>query len=221
MPIAQKLVLPQDYGQTTKTLAWEGVRAQLEQAKQYWLATNRADGSPHVVPVDGLWVDDVWYYGGSPETIHVQMVRANPHVTMHLPDPWKVVVVQGEVRVSKPSPELASGSPISRTTSTPSTASSLRQAPTPSQGRCTRGGQSRGRRSLRMRPGSHLPNECRRAMRCRRAMAIKTGLLRWLRRRPSSETASMRIHRHRPTPAPRSAFAGYRFPPDVALSLPA
>jgi pyridoxamine 5'-phosphate oxidase-like protein len=61
MPIAQKLGLPQGYGQTTETLAWEGVRAQLEQAKQYWLATNRADGSPHVVPVDGLWVDDVWY----------------------------------------------------------------------------------------------------------------------------------------------------------------
>jgi nitroimidazol reductase NimA-like FMN-containing flavoprotein (pyridoxamine 5'-phosphate oxidase superfamily) len=107
MPITEKLVLPEDYGQTTETLAWERVRAQLEQAKQYWLAMNRADGSPHVVPVDGLWVDDVWYYGGSPETVHVQMVRANPHVTMHLPDPWKVVVVEGEVRVSKPSPELA------------------------------------------------------------------------------------------------------------------
>ena len=95
------------YGQTTETLAWEQVRAQLEQAKQYWLATNRGDGSPHVVPVDGLWVDDVWYYGGSPQTVHVQLVRANPHVTMHLPDPWKVVVVQGAVRVSKPPPELA------------------------------------------------------------------------------------------------------------------
>ena len=67
MPIADKLVLPQGYGQTTESLAWEDVRTQLEQAKQYWLATNRGDGSPHVVPVDGLWVDDVWYYGGSPE----------------------------------------------------------------------------------------------------------------------------------------------------------
>src|SRR5262245_51144837 len=44
---------------------------------------------------------------GSPETVHVQLVRANPQVTMHLPDLWKAVVVQGEVRVSKPSPELA------------------------------------------------------------------------------------------------------------------
>jgi hypothetical protein len=35
------------------------------------------------------------------------MVRANPHVTMHLAGPWKIVVVQGEARVSKPSPEMA------------------------------------------------------------------------------------------------------------------
>jgi nitroimidazol reductase NimA-like FMN-containing flavoprotein (pyridoxamine 5'-phosphate oxidase superfamily) len=107
MPTKEKLVLPEGYGRTTKTLTWESVRAQLTEAKQYWLATNRANGSPHLVPVDGLWVDDLLYYGGSPETAHVRMVRADPHVTVHLPDPWKVVVVEGEVRVTKPSPELA------------------------------------------------------------------------------------------------------------------
>jgi hypothetical protein len=71
-------------------------------------------GARSVEAVDGVLachqpapIDDVWYHGGSPETAHVQLVRANPHVTMHLPDPWKVVVVQGAVRVSKPSPELA------------------------------------------------------------------------------------------------------------------
>ncbi|TDO35181.1 nitroimidazol reductase NimA-like FMN-containing flavoprotein (pyridoxamine 5'-phosphate oxidase superfamily) [Kribbella sp. VKM Ac-2527] len=107
MPTKEKLVLPEGYGRTTKTLSWESVRAQLTEAKQYWLATNRANGSPHLVPVDGLWIDDLLYYGGSPETVHVRMVRADPHVTVHLPDPWKVVVVEGEVRVTKPSPELA------------------------------------------------------------------------------------------------------------------
>ncbi len=107
MPITEQLGLPPGYGHPTETLAWEQVRAQLAQAKQYWLALNHGDGSPHVVPVDGLWVDDVWYYGGSPQTIHVQLVRANPQVTMHLPDPWKVVVVQGAVRLATPSPELA------------------------------------------------------------------------------------------------------------------
>jgi transposase-like protein len=41
--------------------------------------------------------------------------------------------------------------------------------------------------------------------------------LRWLRRRPSSETASMRTRPHRPHAGPRSAFAGYRSPPDVIV----
>ena len=107
MPIAEKLVLPEGYGTTTETLSWASVRTQLEEAKQYWLATNRAEGSPHVVPVDGLWVDDILYYGGSPATFHVRAIRANPQVTIHLPDPWKVVVVQGRVQVTTPSPELA------------------------------------------------------------------------------------------------------------------
>jgi nitroimidazol reductase NimA-like FMN-containing flavoprotein (pyridoxamine 5'-phosphate oxidase superfamily) len=107
VPAAEKLVMPEGYGTTTSTLTWESVRARLEEAKQYWVAINRPNGSPHVVPVDGLWVDDILYYGGSPSTLHVRAALADPHVTIHLPDPWKVVVVQGEVRVTKPSPELA------------------------------------------------------------------------------------------------------------------
>jgi len=42
-------------------------------------------------------------------------------------------------------------------------------------------------------------------------------LLRSLWPCPSSETAGMRTRRPRPTPATRSAFAGFRFPPDVIV----
>jgi hypothetical protein len=107
VPVAEKLLLPEGYGDTTETLSWESVRAQLAEAKQYWLATNHGGGSPDVVPLDGLWVDDVWYYGGSPKTIHVGTVRTNPNVTMHLADPWRVVVVEGEVRVTNLSHDFA------------------------------------------------------------------------------------------------------------------
>jgi len=99
--------MPSGYGETTTTLTWEDVRARLIIAKQYWVAINRSAGCPHVVPVDGLWVDDSLYYGGSPATWHVRLARVNPHVTVHLPDPWKVVVVEGEVRMANPTPQLA------------------------------------------------------------------------------------------------------------------
>jgi nitroimidazol reductase NimA-like FMN-containing flavoprotein (pyridoxamine 5'-phosphate oxidase superfamily) len=107
MPIAEKLVMPPGYGDTTTTQSWSDVSARLAAAKQYWLATKRRRGSPHVVPVDGLWHDDVLYYGGSPVTVHVRTAKASPDVTIHLPDPWKVVIVEGTVKVVPPPPDLA------------------------------------------------------------------------------------------------------------------
>jgi Pyridoxamine 5'-phosphate oxidase len=106
-PIAELLGFPKGYGTPKKPLAWSTVRRALEEAKHYWLATVRADCRPHVVPLDGLWLDDVWYYGGSPETVHHRAVFANPEVVMHLPDPMRAVIVEGVVRITTTTPELA------------------------------------------------------------------------------------------------------------------
>lgn len=106
-PVAELLELPEGYGTPKKKLAWDAVRGELEKAKQYWLTTVRADGRPHVVPLDGIWLDDVWFYGGSPAAVHHRTVLAQPKVVMHLPDPWKVVIVEGEVRQVRPGVEVA------------------------------------------------------------------------------------------------------------------
>lgn len=106
-PIAELLQFPNGYGTATTTLKWDVVRAALESAERYWVATAREDGRPHVVPVDGIWLDGLWYYGGSPEAVHQQTVRANPQVVMHLEDAMKAVIVEGEVRSTKPSKSLA------------------------------------------------------------------------------------------------------------------
>lgn len=106
-PIAQSLDLPKEYGNATSTVPWETVRAELERAEHYWIATVRPDGRPHTVPVDGIWIDDAWYYGGSEETVHHQTVVANPEMVMHLEDGMKVVIVEGEVRQTTPAPDLA------------------------------------------------------------------------------------------------------------------
>lgn len=107
MPRAELLQPPEGYGEATKPLAWETVRAELEGARQYWLAMLRPEGSPHVVPLDGMWLNDLWHYGGSPATLHRRLVDANPNVTMHLSDPWRCVVVEGAVRVMANTPEEA------------------------------------------------------------------------------------------------------------------
>jgi hypothetical protein len=65
VPVAELMDLPDAYGKAETTLGWEGVRARLTEAAHYWLATVRPDGRPHVVPLDGLWIDDRWYFGGT------------------------------------------------------------------------------------------------------------------------------------------------------------
>jgi hypothetical protein len=107
MPKLERLALPEEYGRTTETLPWATVSEWLTTAKQYWVAINRPGSSPHVVPVDGIWTEDTLWYGGGQATAHVRLAEADPNVTVHLPDPWKVVVVHGEARKAKPTRELS------------------------------------------------------------------------------------------------------------------
>lgn len=107
MPTATTLRFPPGYGTARRTMSWGEVRARLEAAPAYWLSTARPDGRPHVVPLDGIWLDDVWWYGGSPDTVHIRTVEANPHAVMHLPDPVQAVIVEGVVRRTSPPEDMA------------------------------------------------------------------------------------------------------------------
>jgi nitroimidazol reductase NimA-like FMN-containing flavoprotein (pyridoxamine 5'-phosphate oxidase superfamily) len=94
-PVAELLDLPAGYGTPQVTLAWEDVRERLVSATHYWLATARADGRPHVVPLDGIWLDDAWFFGGSPEAVKHRNLERNPRAVLHLEDAERAVIVEG------------------------------------------------------------------------------------------------------------------------------
>jgi nitroimidazol reductase NimA-like FMN-containing flavoprotein (pyridoxamine 5'-phosphate oxidase superfamily) len=106
-PIAEILEIPPAYGKPSKTLKWVAVRDLLEKAPNYWFTSVRRSGQPHVVPRDGVWVDDACYYGGDPSTVHSRIIKHNPAVTMHIEDGLSAVIVEGRVRVVKPDRQLA------------------------------------------------------------------------------------------------------------------
>ncbi len=113
-PTTEQMRIPASYSRPSKTMDWNTVRAKLTDAMVYWLATVRPDGRPHVVPLDGLWREDRWYFGGSPETVRHQNLQAEPRVALHLPDAQAAVIVEGTCEVIIPSQveaeALASGS---------------------------------------------------------------------------------------------------------------
>ena len=103
IPTVSAARFPSDYGQTPETLTdvlgWDDVAARIAGARNYWLATLRPDGRPHLRPVDGVFVDDALCFGGSPATRWVQHLQDRPAVSASLPDDDHAVILEGHAEV--------------------------------------------------------------------------------------------------------------------------
>ncbi len=102
-PTADRPRFPEGYGlpeDTEGLLSWDAVEPRLVDSPVYWIATVRPDGSPHVVPRWGVWMDDRLWYDGSPETVHARNLAADPRCAVHLEDGTQAVMLEGESAVS-------------------------------------------------------------------------------------------------------------------------
>jgi len=95
------------------SLTWDWVAAQLTESKNYWLCSVcppspvASAGRPHVIPRWGAFIDDKFYYDGSPETRHARNIEQNPHVSLHLESGNEAIILEGtSAPAGKPSPEL-------------------------------------------------------------------------------------------------------------------
>jgi hypothetical protein len=75
----------------------------------YALATVRRDGSPHVVPIDGIWFDGGCYFGGDPATVHIRNLRRDGRAALHLEDGDSAVIVEGIAEWTTPLKAAARG----------------------------------------------------------------------------------------------------------------
>lgn len=109
-PVASRPQLPPEYGLAPDTkglLQWERVSKRLQDAQHYWICTVTPDGRPHATPVDGLWMDDRLYFGGSPATRWRRNLSANAAISVHLESATSVAMLQGEARMAPVDRELA------------------------------------------------------------------------------------------------------------------
>jgi PPOX class probable F420-dependent enzyme len=76
-------------------LAWDDVAAALAAARNYWLATTRPDGRPHVAPVWGLWLDGAFYFSTDPASRKARNLARQPAIAVHLESGDDVVILEG------------------------------------------------------------------------------------------------------------------------------
>jgi pyridoxine/pyridoxamine 5'-phosphate oxidase len=77
------------------------VTKQLRDARGYWLATTRADGSPHAMPLWGVWQDGVFLFDTHPLSQKVKNLTNDPRAVVHLESSEEVVILEGGVEVDE------------------------------------------------------------------------------------------------------------------------
>jgi pyridoxamine 5'-phosphate oxidase-like protein len=110
-PRASRPWFPPEYGVSTDAeglLPWSHVADRMTKALHYWICTVGPEAEPHATPVDGVWLDDRLYFGGSPQTRRQRHLAANPSVCVHLESGSDVVILQGDARPERPDSGLAS-----------------------------------------------------------------------------------------------------------------
>ena len=99
MPRADRPFMP-GYGVLPETegsglLAWDEAERRLTVSHDYWCATVRPDGAPHVMPVWGVWLDGRLWFSSGLRSRKARNLDADPRCTLTTDDTQNPVVVEG------------------------------------------------------------------------------------------------------------------------------
>ena len=82
-------------------LPWRWAEDRLDKSRQYWIATTRPDGHPHVMIVWALWMDGVLYFSTGKESRKARNLASNPNCTMCTEDAAEAVILEGLVETER------------------------------------------------------------------------------------------------------------------------
>jgi len=87
-------------------LPWSWADQQLKKSREYFVTTVRPDGSPHVMIVWGLWIDNVFYFSTGKRSVKAKNLASNPGCVVTTGRADAAVIVEGEAESIKVPPEL-------------------------------------------------------------------------------------------------------------------
>jgi uncharacterized pyridoxamine 5'-phosphate oxidase family protein len=78
-------------------LPWKWAEDRLKKSRQYWIATTRADGRPHVMVIWALWLNGKLYFSTGKTSRKARNLAANPNCTMCTDNSAEAVILEGVI----------------------------------------------------------------------------------------------------------------------------
>jgi Pyridoxamine 5'-phosphate oxidase len=87
-------------------LPWSWAQERLVNSHDYWLATVRPSGTPHVMPVWGVWVQGAAWFSSSSSSRKARNIASDPRAVITTDNPRQPVVVEGTVELIRSDGEI-------------------------------------------------------------------------------------------------------------------
>jgi hypothetical protein len=87
-------------------LPWSWAEKRLMKSWNYWLATSRPDGRPHVMPVWGVWFEGAFWFSTGEKTVKARNLAANPRCVVCTERAEDAVVLEAMAEWVSPSSAL-------------------------------------------------------------------------------------------------------------------
>src|ERR1043165_5421725 len=105
-PKAERPDIPETYGFNPFTphipQTWSDLTEQIRASRNYWICSVSPDGSPHALPVWGVWFEDGLYFVTKRASKKGRNLFANPKVAIHLESGDDVIANCRVVEVTDP-----------------------------------------------------------------------------------------------------------------------
>jgi hypothetical protein len=81
-------------------LPWKWARERLKKSRQYWIATTRPDGAPHLMIIWGVWHAESFWVSTATASRKARNLAENPRCVIGTDDAAKAVILEGTVEAA-------------------------------------------------------------------------------------------------------------------------
>jgi hypothetical protein len=79
----------------TGLLPWKWAAQRLKKSRQYWIATTRPDGAPHMMVIWGVWLEDAFWFSTGATSRKARNLADNPRCAIGTDDAAEAVILEG------------------------------------------------------------------------------------------------------------------------------